>query len=144
MPLVVRGPGVAAGSTTYKLVLNTDYLPTFTDLAGEQRPPYVDGRSLRPVLEGSVTSWRSAMLLEAAANYSPAYRGIRTVSTNTITRRKYVEYAGGARELYHLDTDGYELTNSYDAASPPTSLAMRLQALKVCVADTCRTAEDGL
>jgi N-acetylglucosamine-6-sulfatase len=143
MPLVVRGPGVAAGSTTYKLVLNTDYLPTFTDLAGEQIPHYVDGRSLRPVLDGSVTSWRSAILLEAAANHSQAYRGIRTVSTNTITRRKYVEYAGGARELYNLESDGYELTNSYDAAAPPTSLAMRLQALKVCAAYTCRTAEDG-
>src|SRR5215203_4284825 len=143
MPLVVRGPGVAAGSTTYKLVLNTDYLPTFTDLAGEQSPHYVDGRSLRPVLDGSVTSWRSAILLEAAANYSQAYRGIRTVSTNTITGRKYVEYAGGARELYNLETDGYELTNSYDATAPPTSLAMRLQALKDCAAYTCRTAEPG-
>ena len=30
VPLLVRGPGVAAGSTTYKLALNTDYLPTFT------------------------------------------------------------------------------------------------------------------
>ena len=143
MPLVVRGPGVAAGSTTYKLVLNTDYLPTFTDLAGEQSPPYVDGRSFRPVLDGSVTSWRSAILLEAAANHSQAYRGIRTISTNTITKRKYVEYAGGARELYNLESDGYELTNSYDAAAPPTSLAVRLQALKVCAAYTCRTAEDG-
>jgi N-acetylglucosamine-6-sulfatase len=143
MPLVVRGPGVAAGSTTYKLVLNTDYLPTFTDLAGAQRPAYVDGRSLRPVLNESVTSWRSAILLEAAANYSPAYYGIRTVTNNTITRRKYVEYAGGARELYNLETDGYELTNSYDAAAPPMSLAMRLQALKFCAAYTCRTAEDG-
>ena len=143
MPLLVRGPGVAAGSTSYKLVLNTDYLPTFTDLAGEQSPPYVDGRSLRPVLDGSVTSWRSAMLLEAAANYSQAYRGIRTVTTNTITRRKYVEYAGGARELYNLESDGYELTNSYDAAAPPTSLAVRLQALKVCATYTCRAAEDG-
>src|SRR5215211_1303568 len=37
MPLLVRGPGVAADSTTYKLALNTDYLPTFTDLAGAQR-----------------------------------------------------------------------------------------------------------
>jgi N-acetylglucosamine-6-sulfatase len=143
MPLVVRGPGVAAGSTTYKLVLNTDYLPTFTDLAGEQIPYYVDGRSLKPVLDESVTSWRSAILLEAAANYSQAYRGIRTVTNNTITRRKYVEYAGGARELYNLETDGYELTNSYDATAPPTSLAMRLQALKVCAAYSCRTAEDG-
>jgi N-acetylglucosamine-6-sulfatase len=143
MPLVVRGPGVAAGSSTYKLVLNTDYLPTFTDLAGEQIPHYVDGRSLRPVLDGSVTRWRSAILLEAAANYTQAYRGIRTVTTNTSTRRKYVEYAGGARELYNLESDAYELTNTYDAAAPPTSLAMRLQALKVCAADTCRTAEDG-
>jgi arylsulfatase A-like enzyme len=134
---------VAAGSTTYKLVLNTDYLPTFTDLAGEQIPHYVDGRSLRPVLDGSVMNWRSAILLEAAANHSQAYRGIRTVSTNTITKRKYVEYAGGAGELYNLETDGYELTNSYDAAAPPTTLAMRLQALKVCAAYTCRTAEDG-
>jgi N-acetylglucosamine-6-sulfatase len=146
MPLVVRGPGVAAGSTTYKLVLNTDYLPTFTDLAGKQIPPYVDGRSLRPVLDGSVTSWRSAILLEAAANYSPAYYGIRTVSTNGITRRKYVEYAGGARELYNLESDAYELANKYNATSPPTGLASRLKVLKSCGADaavTCRVAENG-
>jgi hypothetical protein len=78
-------------------------------LAGEHIPHYVDGCFLRPVLDGSVTSWRSAILLEAAANYSQAYRGMRTVSTNTISGRKYVEYAGGARELYNLESDGYEL-----------------------------------
>jgi arylsulfatase A-like enzyme len=33
VPLLVRGRGVRRGSTTYKLTLNTDYLPTFTDLA---------------------------------------------------------------------------------------------------------------
>src|SRR5215204_3084047 len=150
MPLLVRGPDPAAGSapevqqgSTYRLAVNTDYLPTFTNLAGVQTPPYVDGRSLKPVLDGSVTTWRNAILLEAAADHSPAYRGIRTVSTNTITRRKYVEYSGGARELYNLETDGYELTNSYDGAAPPTSLAQRLQALKGCAADACRTAEDG-
>src|SRR5215213_5101575 len=43
MPLVVRGPGVAAGHQSHKLVLNTDYLPTFTDLAGAQAPGYTDG-----------------------------------------------------------------------------------------------------
>jgi N-acetylglucosamine-6-sulfatase len=144
MPLLVRGPGVTAGSTTYKLTLNTDYLPTFTDLAGAQEPPYVDGRSLKPVLDGSVTSWRSAILLEAAANYSPAHRGIRTVNTNT--RRKYVEYSGGARELYDLSADPYERTNRYDPTTPPTDLASRLEALESCGADAavaCRTAENG-
>src|SRR5215208_5403184 len=147
MPLVVRGPGVAAGSTTYKLVLNTDYLPTFTDLAGEQSPHYVDGRSLRPVLNESVTSRSNAILLEAVANYSPAYYGIRTVSTNGITRRKYVEYAGGARELYNQEADAYELANKYNATAPPTGMASRLKVLKGCGADaavTCRVAENGL
>jgi hypothetical protein len=97
-------------------------------------------------LDGSVTSWRSAILLEAAANHSPAYYGIRTVSTNGITRRKYVEYAGGARELYNLESDAYELANKYNATSPPTGLASRLKVLKSCGADaavTCRVAENG-
>ena len=44
MPLLIRGPGVAAGSSTDKLVLNTDYFPTLTDLAGIPTPGYVDGR----------------------------------------------------------------------------------------------------
>jgi N-acetylglucosamine-6-sulfatase len=146
VPLLVRGPGVAAGHQARKLALNTDYLPTFTNLAGAQSPPYVDGRSLRPVLKGNAASWRDAVLLEAAAYYSPAYYGIRTTSTNSSTQSKYVEYEGGARELYNLESDGYELTNSYDAAAPPNALAARLQALKGCGADaalTCRKAEDG-
>lgn len=63
MPLLVRGPGVQAGTTT-KLTLNTDFFPTFTDLAGVTTPEYVDGRSLRPVLEGNATTWRTAVLLE--------------------------------------------------------------------------------
>jgi hypothetical protein len=35
------------------------------DLAGIPTPDYVDGRSLRPVLEGNATTWRSAILLES-------------------------------------------------------------------------------
>ncbi len=64
VPLLVRGPGVAAGSATGKLTLNTDFFPTFTDLAGAPTPEYIDGRSLRPLLEDRVTTWRSAILVE--------------------------------------------------------------------------------
>jgi len=143
MPLLARGPGVAAGSTTYKLALDTDYLPTFTDLAGTQTPPYVDGRSQRPVLKGDTTAWRSAILLEAARNdvfppKSPAYRGIRT-SGGT----KYVEYASGNKELYHLGRDPYELNNRYPATTPSAGLVSRLHALETCAADSCRAAENG-
>jgi N-acetylglucosamine-6-sulfatase len=101
IPLLIRGPDVAAGSSTDKLVLNTDYFPTFTELAGIQTPSYVDGRSLQPVLTGTATNWRSAILLEAHptqhAGETPAYSGIRTTSGS-----KYIEYEGGVRELYNL------------------------------------------
>jgi arylsulfatase A-like enzyme len=142
MPLLVRGPGVAAGSTTDKLALNTDFFPTFTDLAGIQTPSYVDGRSLRPVLEGSATTWRTAILLErrvlSSRTHASEFYGIRTDAG-----RKYVEYGGGFRELYNLSTDPYELSNEYDAATPPAYLASRVRALKGCAGDSCRAAENG-
>jgi N-acetylglucosamine-6-sulfatase len=144
IPLLVRGPGVAAGSTTTKLALNTDYFPTFTTLAGIPTPSYVDGRSLRPVIKGNSTAWRSAILLEAAERRSyderpsPAYYGIRTSDG-----RKYLEYDSGHRELYNLGADPYERFNNYNTAAPPSDLATRLQALKVCAGDTCHQAEGG-
>ena len=144
IPLLVRGPGVAAGSTTGKLALDTDYLPTFMDLAGTQTPSYVDGRTLGSVLEGSVTPWRSAILLEGAAHYSPAYAGIRTIGIGGAPGRKYVEYSGKARELYNLDLDPHEKTNQYFSSSPVAdSLATRLRALEDCAGDACFKAENG-
>ena len=139
MPLLVRGPEVATGSTTDKLVLNIDFFPTFTDLGGTQTPSYVDGRSLRPVLISSATTWRTAILLEARySGPTMSFYGIRTSR-----ERKYIEYEGGFRELRNLNNDPYELSNNYDATTPPTSLATRLQALKVCAGDSCRVAENG-
>jgi len=162
VPLLVRGPGVAAGRQSQKLALNTDYLPTFTDLASAQTPGYVDGRSLRPVLKGNAAAWRGAVLLEAhdAPRNTPPYFGIRTSSGG-----KYIKYAGGKKELYYLERDPYELHNSFDPSNPPTTLAMRLQALKIhnsfdpsnppttlptrlqalssCAGVGCRTVENG-
>ncbi len=136
LPLLVRGPGVAAGTTTDRLTVNTDYFPTFADLAGVQTPAYVDGRSLRPVLDGSATSWRTAVLVEARfeSSTSKNFSLIRTADA-----RKYVEYGGGFKEFYNLNADPHELTNT----SPPSGLASRLSALKTCAGDSCRTAENG-
>jgi arylsulfatase A-like enzyme len=143
MPLLIRGPGVQAGTTTNKLTLNTDFFPTFTDLAGVTTPDYVDGRSLRPVLEGNATSWRTAILLERRVdeNQNASFNGIRTSAG-----QKYIEYGGGFKEFYDLKADPYELNNSYSANSSTAALASRLEALKSCNADaavTCRVAEGG-
>lgn len=142
MPLLIRDPGVQAGSTTDALTLNTDFLPTFTDLAGIQMPEYVDGCSLRPLLEGSAatTTWRTAFLLERRNLTTP---GASLYGIRTSGGRKYIEYKSGFRELYDLRTDPYERANSYKATAPPAELARRLQALKECAGATCRAAEDG-
>lgn len=53
MPFLVRYPaGISAGSTSRDIACNVDFAPTFLDYAGAPCPNYVQGRSLRPVLEG--------------------------------------------------------------------------------------------
>jgi N-acetylglucosamine-6-sulfatase len=140
VPLLVRGPGIKAGSTTQKLALNTDYLTTFARLANTPKPAYVDGRSLTGVLDGSAPTWRHAILIEGPQYKTvPPYRGIRT--QDGTTQRKYVEYGGTSqREMYYLGADPRELDNK---SVPPAGLAARLDALRVCKADTCRAAEDS-
>ena len=71
-------------------------------------------------------------------NPDTGYIGIRTSNGS-----KYLEYEGGFREFYDLNTDPYELSNNYDAATPPTNLAARVQALKGCAGKSCRAAENG-
>jgi N-acetylglucosamine-6-sulfatase len=152
IPLVIRGPGVPAGVSRSQMALNNDFAPTFASWAGVQPPPFVDGRSLSPLLTTSPPpSWRSAFLVEhrqAPEEYAyvkaiPNYDAIRTPQYN------YVEYATGEKELYDLNADPTELTNIYNPNSPVVAdLHVRLNALKSCAgwdvsaATSCKTAED--
>ena len=142
-PLFVRGPGVSAGSKIENLVVNTDFAPTFAELAGTSSPPG-DGRSFVPLLQGQdPSSWRSAVLLESFGQNNkkrdlPAYEAIRTET------QKYVEYATEDKELYDLQADPHELDNAYESAdsSEIADLKRRLDALKSCAGEGCQEAED--
>lgn len=143
MPLVMRGPGIPPGRTTGAQVLNTDLAPTFAALAGVTPASSVDGRSLEPLFAADPAAWRDASLVEhrATINYRYEIPGYYAVRTPT---HKYVEYATGEKELYDLTSDPYEMNNAYDATADPTLIAnlkARLEALKACAGDTCRTAE---
>ena len=50
IPLLVRGPGVKAGSEHAVVTTNVDIAPTVLDLAGVAQPPFMDGHSLAPLL----------------------------------------------------------------------------------------------
>jgi arylsulfatase A-like enzyme len=54
VPLIIRGPGIAAGSRSTVNVVGYDFLPTFADLAGASArlAKEVDGTSFKPVLLG--------------------------------------------------------------------------------------------
>ncbi len=65
--LMVRGPGVPAGTTLDHLVGNIDLAPTWAELAGAKAADFVDGRSLVPLLgqnPPALSQWRQAFSLE--------------------------------------------------------------------------------
>src|SRR5207249_6876924 len=65
VPLVVTGPGVAAGRTVPDVTENVDLNPTFVEVARGAASEAVDGQSLLPFLGGSaVAGWPEAALVE--------------------------------------------------------------------------------
>jgi len=131
MPLVVRYPRlVSPGSVNDDLVLNVDFAETLLDLAGAEPHPRMQGRSMRPLLEGrpgDEVGWRTAAYyrywehLDGCHNVA-AHRGVRTRD------RKLVHYYGsgcgqpGASdrvtdpewELFDLDRDPAEMRSVAD------------------------------
>ena len=148
VPLFVRGPGVPAGSNVERLALNTDFAPTFAELAGVSFP--ADGRSLAPLLRGDDPPWRSSVLLErlpaeedeedgaskakGKGKSKAKAKGKDKTKTGGVPKggaggtppfeavrtetHKYVEHDNGEKELYDLTNDAYELDNVYEDADP--------------------------
>ena len=130
IPLIVRGPGVAAGRTD-AFALNIDLAPTLLELAGVPVPESIDGRSLAPFLRGTPpASWRRDTLIENGPSYS-----LRTGEW------MYNYQSTEEFELYDMRADPYQLKNLYRTADPALldSLRKRMEALVACRGATCRS-----
>jgi arylsulfatase A-like enzyme len=125
VPMVLRADAVAgAFGSRRELVLNIDLAPTIADLAGVQPTIPVDGASMRPLVSGSNSAWRSAFLVEHnKEKVMPAYCAVRTTS------RLYVRYASEEEELYRLRRDPYQLANRSDS---PLVRTLRARARELC------------
>ncbi|MBP2704110.1 sulfatase [Microbispora sp. RL4-1S] len=144
VPMVVRGPGVRAGTSVTALSSTVDLSPTFADLGEAATPPFAEGRSLVPLLHGRDVPWRDAALIEFVhAAYSPGcpptYNALRT------DRYTYVEYETGERQLYDLYEDPAELRNVAATADPGliATLSARLALLHACEGAACRVADSA-
>ena len=99
-PLIVRYPGIAQpGVKTMAVVETLDVFPTLCDLAGLRMPEFVDGKSLRPMLQDP-----SAVGHDAIA-YTPKADTIRT------DRYRLIRHPNGAIELYDHDAAETETRN---------------------------------
>jgi arylsulfatase A-like enzyme len=156
VPFGVIAPGVTAGRVADDLVLNVDLAPTVADLAGAEVPPFVDGRSLVPVLRGEVGAFgRRRFLIEHSSagrtrSYPglgempeiPTYQAMRSRGTDEDTL--YVEYVTGERELYDLGADPFQIENRAVAGADHQMavFAARLGELRRCAAGSCRSIEE--
>jgi N-acetylglucosamine-6-sulfatase len=142
VPLLIRGPGIAPGTFVEELVGNTDFAPTWAELAGTSFQAG-DGRSIAPLFDGGEEVWRNQLLLENFSSKNMRYKAIRTADGY-----KYVEVQDGPDEFHDLDADPHELTNllrepAPEAEATAAGLSARLDALKRCRGDSCRAAEDA-
>jgi arylsulfatase A-like enzyme len=135
VPLYVRIPNVKT-QTIDKLVTNNDLAPTFLQLAQAQANIKIDGRSLIPLIENPSASWRKGFLVE-----TPKYSAIRTQDY------VYASHSNGAKEIYDLDSDPYELQN-VSGKAPWTSKISALEqwrkALVNCEGPTCKSVENRI
>jgi arylsulfatase A-like enzyme len=119
MPLLVRWPGhIKPGAINADLAQNVDFAETFLDLAGEPVPGDMQGRSLRPLLEGKTPAdWRKSIYYHyyeyPAVHMVHKHYGVRT------DRYKLIFFPElGEWELYDLEKDPHELKSVYaDPAS---------------------------
>lgn len=155
VPLIVVGPGVAAGSRVDDIAMTIDLYPTFADLAGLSPAPTVDGQSLVPILQGEPGSERNMAVVEhkrapfeagdpdasdPKAGDPPTYVALRMKDA------LYVEYLEGAGEVsyYDLTTDPYQLKNIAHTLSPRRLKALHEAAMAnlACVgAAQCAAAQ---
>jgi len=87
VPLLLRGPGVAAGAHRAALVLNNDLAPTIAALARAALPTVPDGRDLAPLFaQDQPPAWRRRFLVEHFRDAAPSpvswldFLGVRTAS----------------------------------------------------------------
>ncbi len=132
VPLLVRGPGVKAGSIPDQMVSNIDLAPTFLDLAGLPIPESMQGRSLAPVLRGdSPGDWRKSVYYryyhDPGHHNTVAHYGVRTATHKLIHYWKQDAY-----EMFDLTQDPTEQLNLlYPATAPPSKdVAAKFAQLK--------------
>lgn len=120
-----------------ELVLNVDLAPTILDYAGISVPASMQGSSLRPLVEGNVSSWRTEFYYEhqydteGSKVYLPMSEGL------VRQKYKYMRYFNGKNpddyfyeELYDQLLDPFEVHNLSNSPGLSGLKDQMIQAMK--------------
>lgn len=91
--LIMRGPGgFTGGKVSNAMVSQIDLFPTICDLLNIERPPWLQGKSMMPLIAGEKQEINEEIFAEV--NYHAAYEPQRAVRAG---RWKYIRHFGSRR-----------------------------------------------
>ena len=130
VPLIVAPPGAQPAVNTQHLASGLDIMPTLLDYAGIAAPASLEGRSLRPLVEGQAPAWREFVAAECCTGGDA--RMIRTA------RHKYIAFARGEnREMFFdMERDPGETKNLIAEPALAAEVARHRELLKQWLLDT--------
>lgn len=130
VPLLVKGPGIAAGSVPEPFVANIDLAPTFLDLAGLAIPDSMQGRSLVPLLHGETPEdWRKSIYYRYY--HDPGHHNTRAhLGVRTETHKLIYYWKQDAYEMFDLEADPTEQHNLLFSPADSKANAPLFQSLK--------------
>jgi arylsulfatase A-like enzyme len=114
MPFIIRWPGkIKPGTRVTDMIQNIDYAPTFLDIANIKVPAEMQGKSLKPIMQGQTPKdWRKSIYYhyyEHGGHNVPRHEGVRN------GRYKLINYyTDGVWELFDLKNDPNEMKNLYN------------------------------
>jgi arylsulfatase A-like enzyme len=129
MPFIVRYPReIKSGSVNDDIITNVDFAETFLDYAGLRIPKDMQGRSVRPLLQGKMPEdWPESMYyrywMHGAHFNIAAHFGVRTKRYKLIYYYGHPLNAKGTEggptvpewELFDLKKDPYEMNSVYSS-----------------------------
>jgi arylsulfatase A-like enzyme len=108
VPFIWAGPGIRNATVCNALVENVDLAPTIADLAGLPPMDWVDGISLRPLLEGTARTVKQEAVTE-----NPRSKSIRWDNWRLVHYPLGMFGDEDVGELYDIVGDPKETTNLY-------------------------------
>jgi len=96
IPMIIKGPGVAAGAVDHGLHYNIDWAPTLMDLLQREKPPLWDGQSFASVLASGQGSSQAQLVISQCCHVCQ-----RSVRWNTPDSHQWL-YMRTYHDGFHL------------------------------------------